>query len=146
MRPLAVLGHYEVTSGGCDTIRASDGGIPEILAHAAEYATAGHDVILEGLRLSSEVTRSAGLARQHHLHILQLSTPPDQCVRNLMARRHAGKAALSSFQRTAAVEHESVEAACRRLTAHAVVQVLSFEAALLRARVLLGVGTSRSAA
>ena len=28
-RPLAVLGHREATSGGCDTIRAADGGMDE---------------------------------------------------------------------------------------------------------------------
>jgi hypothetical protein len=28
-RPLAVLGRYEATSGGCDTIRAADGGMDE---------------------------------------------------------------------------------------------------------------------
>src|SRR5918995_4457652 len=43
-RPLAVVGHYEVTSGGCDTIRAVDGGLEEIMRRAAEYAALGHDV------------------------------------------------------------------------------------------------------
>jgi hypothetical protein len=51
-RLLAVLGHYEVTSGGCDTIRAADGGLDEIVRRAADYAATGHDVVIEGQRLS----------------------------------------------------------------------------------------------
>ena len=46
-RPLAVVGHYEVTGGGCDTIRAADGGLGEIMRRAADYAASGHDVLLE---------------------------------------------------------------------------------------------------
>jgi hypothetical protein len=74
-RPLVVVGHYEVTSGGCDTIRARDGGLAEAVAFAGEFASRGHDVMIEGLRLSSEVALSAKLAAAHPLHILLLSTP-----------------------------------------------------------------------
>jgi hypothetical protein len=72
--PLAVVGHYEVTSGGCDTFRAIDGGLPEITRRAAEFAATGHDVLVEGQLLSSEYQRSAELARAHDLHILRLTT------------------------------------------------------------------------
>ncbi len=41
-RPLMVLGHYEATSGGCDTIRARDGGIAQIMRCAGEYGSEGH--------------------------------------------------------------------------------------------------------
>ena len=88
-RPLAVLGHYEVTSGGCDTNRAADGGLEESMRGAADYAATGHDVLIEGQRLSSEHERSAALARSHGLHILRLTTPLDQCARNLVWRRRS---------------------------------------------------------
>src|ERR671913_912726 len=66
-RPLAVLGHYEAASGGCDTIRATDGGMHEAFRLAAEHASGGHDVLLEGLLLSAEHRRSTDPARGHAL-------------------------------------------------------------------------------
>jgi hypothetical protein len=93
--PLAVVGHYEVTSGGCDTIRAIDGGLPEITRRAAEFAATGHDVLVEGQLLSSEYQRSAELARAHDLHILRLTTPLEQCARNLVSRRPCAKRHLA---------------------------------------------------
>jgi hypothetical protein len=57
-RPLAVLGHYEATSGGCDTIRALDGGLGEAFRLADAWASAGHDVLLEGSALSRASTRA----------------------------------------------------------------------------------------
>jgi hypothetical protein len=90
-RPLLVLGHYEVSSGGCDTIRRVDGGLGEIFRLADAYACAGHDVLLEGLTLSAEERGSAALAMRHALHVLCLDTPLDRRVRNLIARRRAGR-------------------------------------------------------
>jgi len=58
-----VLGHYERTSGGLDTISAADGGLDEIFRLADIWATAGHDVLLEGAAWSTEYRRSAILAR-----------------------------------------------------------------------------------
>jgi len=138
-RPLAVVGHYEVTSGGCDTIRVQDGGIAEIMRLAGELAADGHDVIIEGLRLSSEVERTTELARSHDLHILRLSTPLDQCVRNLVRRRRASRDALLTIKQNTAREHRSIEEACARLRHAANVEVLAFDDALARAEDLLGI-------
>jgi hypothetical protein len=142
-RPLVVFGHYEATSGGCDTIRASDGGIPEVIARAGEYAAGGHDVIIEGLRLSSEVEHSAELAQRHRLHVLRLSTPLDRCVRNLVSRRRAGRDAMPSIRRTTADEDLRVGEACKRLSGEAAVEILSFDEALSRALFLLGLRIRR---
>ena len=46
-RPLVLLGHYEATCGGCDTIRARDGGLDEVFRLATEQAAGGCDVLLE---------------------------------------------------------------------------------------------------
>jgi hypothetical protein len=138
-RPLAVVGHYEVTSGGCDTITAADGGLDEIIRRAAAYAAAGHDVLIEGQRLSSECQRSAELARSHRLHVLRLTTPLDQCARNLVWRRRARRDTWTSLAGTMAVEHEMVAEACARLGRYARVEDLGFEEALTRAQDLLGV-------
>ena len=137
-RPLVVVGDYEVTSGGCDTIRAADGGLQEVIRRAGDYAAAGHDVLLEGQRLSSEYERSAALARSHRLHVLRLATPPDQCARNLVGRRRARRNTWPSVARTVALEHTMVGEACERLGQYATVELLGFNDALARAQDLLG--------
>jgi hypothetical protein len=141
-RPLAVVGHYEVTSGGCDTIRAADGGLEEIMRRAAEYAALGHDVLIEGQRLSRDYQRSAELARSHRLHILRLTTRLDQCARNLVWRRRARRDTWPSIAGTVAVEHDMVAAACDRLRQDATVEALGFDDALARAQDLLGIRTA----
>lgn len=145
-RPLVVLGHYEVTSGGCDTIRAVDGGMDEVFRLAGGYASSGHDVLLEGLMLSGEHERSTALAQTRRLHVLRLSTPLDRCIRNVIARRRAGRNAWASIARKAMLQHARIEEACRKLQPHATVEAVGFEAGLLRARELLGLEEPRAAA
>ena len=145
-RPLIVLGHYLVTSGGCDTIRVKDGGLPAIMRFAGDFASHGHDVLIEGLRLSSEVALSAKLAATHGLHILRLSTPLERCVQNLVTRRRVGRSRLPAISRNTAAEQRRVEEACQHLKHVASVEVLDFERALARARQLLGVDQLRAAA
>ena len=145
-RPLTVLGHYEITSGGCDTIRAADGGVDEIMRRAADYAARGHDVLIEGQRLSSEYERSAELGRAHDLHILRLTTPPEQCARNLVWRRRARRNTWPSVAGAVADEQELVAEACARLEQHATVETLGFDAAFARALGLLGIRQRRDGA
>ena len=115
-RPLVVLGHYEVTSGGCDTIRVKDGGLAEAARIADEFAASGHDVLLEGLRLSSDVELSRKLAASHAMHVLLLTTPIDECVRNLIGRRRAARATFHSIKTAVLDEHSRVQQACERLS------------------------------
>jgi hypothetical protein len=138
-RPLVVIGHYQVTSGGCDTIRAQDGGLAEALRFAGDVASSDHDVLIEGLRLSSEVELSAKLAAQHLLHILRLSTPVEQCVTNLVSRRRVAKSRVRAIEGSTVEEHIRVEDACARLRLHATVEVLNFSQALARAKALFGI-------
>jgi hypothetical protein len=145
-RPLAVLGHYQATAGGCDTIRAVDGGSNEPFRLADEYASGGHDVLLEGLILSGEHVRSAALAKAHRLHVLRLDTPLDRCIRNVIARQRAGRRGRASVTRTATMQQANIEEACRELRRHASVEVLDFDSALLRARELLDLEGLRVAA
>jgi hypothetical protein len=136
-RPLVVLGHYETTSGGCDTIRAADGGIHEIVRTAAELATKGHDVVIEGLQLSREIEQSASLAASHELHILLLSTSVECCVENLIARRRVGRSSQSQIRRNTVEERKRIEEACHCLRPHATVEVVDFDRAFVRMRELL---------
>jgi hypothetical protein len=141
-----VLGHYEATSGGCDTIRVTDGGIQEIMRSVGEYAASGHDVIIEGLHLSREVDLSAELARSQDLHVLRLSTPLDRCIRNLVSRRRTRRDAVPSIERNTVIKHRRVDEACTRLARDTTVEILSFDEALVRAQDLLGLRTGRIAA
>lgn len=147
-RPLVVLGDYAGTCGGCDTIPARDGGLPEALRLAAERAADGDDVLLEGLALSADWRLSAGLAAGHALHLLRLDTPPEQCVRNLLVRRRAGGGSGGALAARLAAKVETERAAvlraCAVLRPLAAVEALSFDAALERALALLGVAPRRS--
>lgn len=137
-RPLAVLGHYEATRGGTDTIPRSDGGLDEAFRLAHALATDGHDVLMEGYQLSADVARTAALARAQRargkgLHVLCLDVPLERCVRNVMARRRAGRDALPAIERTARTGHAALTSACQALE-HAGVDVerLDTDAALHR--------------
>lgn len=136
-RKLVVLGHYERRSGGCDTVTLRDGGMAEVFRLAAQSAARGHDVLLEGLRLSEDHAFSAALAARHDLHVLRLTTPPETCARNLLARRRAGAAARPAYADAASLQHRRIAEACARLEGRARVEHLGFDAALRRARALL---------
>jgi hypothetical protein len=138
-RPLVVIGAYEATRGGCDTIPIRDGGLAEATRLAAGWAAAGHDVLLEGLVLSGEHRHMAALAAAHPLHILHLATPPEDCARALIARRRARRDAWPALALAAARQQAEIAEACDRLKAGgAWVERLGLEEALHRARVLLG--------
>jgi hypothetical protein len=133
-----VLGHYERTSGGCDTFSARDGGLDEAFRLADACASAGHDVLFEGSTLSAEHERSASLARRHALYVLHLATPPEEAARNLVARRRARKNSWPRLTRAVEAQRETVADACSRLRHVATVEDLGFEDALRRAREVLG--------
>ncbi|WP_137389483.1 hypothetical protein [Rhodoligotrophos defluvii] len=144
-RPLVVLGDYEVTSGGCDTIPIAHGGLEEIARSADAFATAGHDVLIEGLALGADVKYSMALARTHDLRIIRLSTPVDQCARNLVSRRRMRRDLLPQVERTTAMVDRHIEGACQQLRAYAHIEVAAFEDALARALSLLGIGAFEAA-
>ena len=137
-RPLIVVGHYERTSGGCDTITAIDGGLDEVFRIASTWAASGADVILEGSALSAEYVRSATLARSHRMHVLLLSTSIEQSARNLTARRRTRRSDWPSLTPALLAQRTAVEEACRRLKGTAEVEELAYQQAHRRARDLLG--------
>lgn len=136
-RTLVVLGHYERTSGGCDTITLRDGGLGAVFHLATLYAASGDDVLIEGLSLSQEHVRSAVLAEAQTLHVLRLTTPVATCIRNAVGRRRANTLVRPRIAETVAQQDRCIEAACARLRNRAVVENLRFEDALRRARTLL---------
>jgi hypothetical protein len=136
--PLVVLGHYERTSGGCDTIRQADGGLDAVFRLAAEWSASGHDVLMEGSNLSAELERTAVLALHHPVHVLLLDIPAEDCARQLAGRRRTGFGRIGPVIEAAQRKQRSIRAACEKLRVAAAVEELSFEAAHARARRLLG--------
>jgi hypothetical protein len=134
-----VLGHYERTSGGCDTIRNADGGLDEIFSYADRAAAAGESIIMEGLWLSSEHIRSRALASRHELHVLRLTTSAEQCSRNLIRRRRLPRSALTELRRRSADERARIDATCEKLSSASIVHDVDFDEGLRLARRLLGI-------
>ena len=148
-RPLAIVGHYEATRGGTDTIPEADGGLGEALRLADALAAGGNDVLLEGLQLSGDVEGTAALARAQRvrgsaLHVLCLDVPLERCVRNVVARRRAGRTARIAIERTARTGHAALTAACEALRhTDAEVEWMSAPQALNRTLALLGLDPAR---
>jgi hypothetical protein len=94
-------------------------------------------------RSSSEYERSAELARSHRLHVLRLTTPLDQCARNLVWRRRARRDTWPSRAGIVAIEHEMAAEARATLGQDAVVEVCASRMPL-RARPLLGTRAGES--
>lgn len=87
---LAIVGHYETTCGGCDTIPKME----DIFELVKDSATAGHDVIFEGLLISADVNRTQELERWAQergvrMEVIALSTPLQECLDSVNARRRA---------------------------------------------------------
>ena len=143
-RSVAVIGHYDGIRGGTDTIPLKDGGLDEAFRLADVLARDGDDVLMEGYQLSGEMERTAALAhaqrlRGHKLHVLWLDVPLERCVRNVMARRRAGRDACPTVERTVWAGHEALTTACGALLHEGVeVERLDTVTALHRTLALLG--------
>lgn len=85
-RPLAVIGSYESSCGGCDTINCYD----RCFALARQSHGTGCDVLMEGLLLSEETQRTI---RVHQdgipIVVLHLTVDIEECIASVKARRLA---------------------------------------------------------
>ncbi len=119
-RPLADIGHYEATRGGTDTIPRTDGGLDEAFRLADTLAAEEYDVLMEGCELSGEVERTVALGRAQQTrgqrrHVIWIDVPPERCIRNVVARRRAGRDAVPAIERTVQAGHAALLAASRAL-------------------------------
>ena len=143
-RILAVIGDYQATRGGTDTIPMTDGGLDEAFRLAHALARDGHDVLLEGFQLSGEHRRTVALAqaqraRGRAMHVLCLDVPLNECVQNVVTRRRAGHAARPAIERTARAGRDALALACGLLSrSGAMVEWLDAATALRRTLSLLG--------
>lgn len=91
--PLFVVGHYNTPTGGGDSVSQ---GMVFIYEMVNKELDAGYDVILEGLVISSDVTRAVDLKNRHELLIVELTTPIEMCLEGIRSRRAASCAIKSA--------------------------------------------------
>ena len=110
---LAVIGHYETACGGCDTLPTNDL-IFDLVRNAHEMC---HDVLFEGLLISSDVNRVVNLwTASYPVQVVALNTPLDVCLDSVNARRQAktpGKPPVNPANTTS--KHRAVQLSMKRL-------------------------------
>jgi thymidylate kinase len=81
---VSILGSYENTCGGCDTIKGYDA----LMSLARERADAGH-VLMEGLLLSEDTKQTLLHLASRDLRVIFLNTPIETCLERVRGRREA---------------------------------------------------------
>lgn len=81
---VAVIGSYESTCGGCDTIHGYDLLLGTVNARLKD----GYHVLMEGLLLSEDVKNTLTLPRSM-LRVIFLTTPLPTCLDRIRGRRAA---------------------------------------------------------
>lgn len=97
LKPLRVIGHYEIACGGADTISAmltcEDGNVRrglDLVYYLVNSALdRGEHVVWEGLVVASDWRRCVDIADRHTLLVIGLSTPIDVCNAAVEDRRRA---------------------------------------------------------
>ncbi len=84
-RSLAVLGHYETPCGGCDTISKTD----EIISTVEQSVAAGHDVLFEGLLISTMKNQLIDMHEAgYEIAVVSLGeVPVEACISSVNERR-----------------------------------------------------------
>ncbi len=80
---LAVLGHYEIACGGCDTIQSPDAVYQLLNEKVAE----GFHVLYEGIIIGDDVTRAVEVSRHHPFRVIALNTSMNECLAGIQKRR-----------------------------------------------------------
>jgi len=80
--PLYLVGHYETTCGGCDTIDT----IENVYKYVHRALDKGYDVLYEGLVLQSDTNRCITL-KDKGLAVIFLDVPIDVCLDAVQSRR-----------------------------------------------------------
>lgn len=131
-----LLGSYETTCGGCDTISGADFTFDLV----RKLAATGH-VVFEGLLLSGEVRRIAELSEDFPVAVIALSTTLEKCLEQVNARRYARNSALPPVKEAnTASKYRTVARSMHRLAEEAPkVQcfTLAFPSALRKAKELI---------
>lgn len=82
---LYVPGHYETACGGCDTIKTMD----KVYEQVIDGLELGFNVLYEGIMPMDDVRRAVELNKTHQLDVIYLTTPIEDCLEGIQARRRA---------------------------------------------------------
>lgn len=133
---LFVLGHYEIAGGGADNVSNRDRGF-ELLTNAV---TTGLNVFWEGLIYSDDSAHTVELAKLDKMHVILLTTPIQQCIDDINARRRLRGNDKKVDEKNTRKRIQPINNACDRLRLSALripIERLDREAAFLRCRELL---------
>lgn len=113
LRPTYLVGHYETPCGGCDTIQKYEV-VFELVREAADN---GCHVVYEGLLLAADVKWLSSLyADMYQLFVIVLSTPLQECIDSINARRKARNPDLPPVNpRNTETKYRSVEKAFHKI-------------------------------
>lgn len=137
-KTLAVVGHYESTSGGCDSVPSLDM-VYNLIRIANQLEM---DVIYEGVMVSGEYQRCLQLRRDHlPLVVIRLSTSLNDCL-DAIRRRRLEKGNVKEFNPARTIRRDKeVRSMTSKLESGGVaVYHLDRDAALIKCRELLGFG------
>lgn len=137
-RSLVVPGHYEIPTGGCDTIKTVD----EVYAILDKAVESKRDAIFEGIIAQDDVTRAVNFANRigrENFLVIVLSTPLDACIAAINDRRAAkGNTEPVDPKNTTNRAKRVTQIASRLKDSGLTVEKLDREAAFLRAKRALG--------
>jgi len=108
---LLIPGAYETPTGGCDTITDAST-IYDMVRQAAE---AKLDVLFEGIVAQHNTTKLLEIMRDHSTIVVQLSTPMEDCVDSVRARRIARGDTAPFEGENVRKEYKSVLSSGRRI-------------------------------
>lgn len=135
-RTLRVLGHYATPAGGGDTLD----GLDQISGLVQDAHDWGHDVLYEGLVVSSDFMRVEAMHRSGlPVAVIGLATPLDECIESVKIRRAAAGNDKELSTKATVDKHRAVELMMDRFQrANVPTFVLDREAAYVKVCELLG--------
>jgi hypothetical protein len=81
---LQLVGHYEVSAGGCDNVKDLEW-VFDIVAEGAQF---GRDLLFEGLLVSGDFNRTLALYKAGYpITVIAMDTPLAACLDSVNARR-----------------------------------------------------------
>ena len=114
---LAIIGSYENTCGGCDTIKTQN----EIEQRVEAFVDCGYNVIFEGLLASTLSSRyekfSKRISEKADVIFCYLDTPIEECLKRIQKRREE-RGAKTEFNPKNTVDRvKAIETTYNKLTA-----------------------------